>query len=65
MWEAVIGVIYRGHRKSLKSHNLICWLGHRVREGVCGLLPDRYSFPAALLLGEPPTWGSQSYMVGL
>lgn len=61
MWEAAMGVIYRGHRKSLKSQNLSRWLGHRVREGVCQMLPDRYSVPV-LPLGEPPTRGSQSYM---
>lgn len=62
MWEAAMGVIYRGHRKSLKSQNLPQWLGRKVREVVCQLLSYGYSVPA-LSLGKPTTWGSQSYMV--
>lgn len=67
LWEAAMGVIYRGHRKSPKSQNLTQRLDHRV----CQLLPDWYSTPTWLPagggggveMGRTPAWRSQSYRV--
>lgn len=56
LWEAM-GVIYRGHRKSLKSQ----WLD-QSGGWVCQLLPDCYSIPA-WTPGKSPAWGNQSYGV--
>lgn len=60
LWETVMGVIFRGHRKSLKSQNLTQRLDHRVRE-VCQLLPGWYSAPTCTTTptskGRAPAWG--------
>ena len=56
LWEAAMGVIYRGHRKSPKSQNLTQRLDHRV----CQLLPDWYSTPTWL----PGGWGWGGHQPG-